>query len=93
LEGLTGYDRGCDYAYLRPDGKECNQSEAWVSGKGLKKGYSNGYVERQRKRSYGEKYRTLDEYKKDNNVLFIYANEINDGERAGEVPEEGYVWV
>ena len=38
LHQLTGYDRGCHFSYIRPDGTECDESEAFVSGKGIKKG-------------------------------------------------------
>lgn len=40
-----------------------------------------------------EKYQTLDEYKKDPNVLFIYAADIKPEERKGELRREGYVWA
>jgi hypothetical protein len=50
-----------------------------------------GYVEKHG-RSYIP-YRTLIEYKKDSEVLFITDAEIKKSERTGDVPQEGYVWV
>ena len=37
-------------------------------------------------------FKTLDDYKENKDVYMIYASEIDDEERLGEVPEEGYVW-
>ena len=41
LEQVTAFNRGCDYAYFRPDGKECSQNEGWVPGKGKPEGYTS----------------------------------------------------
>jgi hypothetical protein len=49
------------------------------------------YVERQ-----GESWRpylTLEEYLKSDLAHFVYAAEVRDSERVGEVPSQGYVWV
>ena len=51
------------------------------------------YVDKPDKSSTWNKYRTLDEYKKDPSVLFIGKQEIKPEQRTGEVPDEGYVWV
>jgi hypothetical protein len=93
LEEASAYDRGCDYGYFRPDGTECKEDEAWISGKGLTKGYSEGYVERGGGKLQFHKYQTLKQYKKSKDVLFIYADEIKSEERKGEIPKQGYVWV
>ena len=50
LEQATAYHRGCDFAYFRPDGTECEQGEAWKAGVGQVKGYTSRYVERQEPR-------------------------------------------
>ena len=51
------------------------------------------YVEEIDSKYSWKEYRTLDEYKKDNRVLFIHASEIKDNERIGYVPTQGYVWM
>ena len=38
-------------------------------------------------------YMTLDEYKEQPDTLFIYADEITDDERSGDLPRQGYVWI
>ena len=94
LEDATGYERGCDNVYFRPDGTECPQDEAWKSGKGMTDGYSNGYAERAStgKFSFGKKYVTLDSYIRESRALFINVDEITDDEQKGTVPDQGYVW-
>lgn len=37
--------------------------------------------------------RTMEEYRKDKDTLFIDAKDIKPEERKGDVPEEGYVWA
>lgn len=54
----------------------------WIDGK---------YVEIQRD-SYNE-HKTVEEYVQDPEVLVIPADEIDDDERTGYVPDEGYMWV
>lgn len=44
-------------------------------------------------RGNAAKYRTLEEYMKDPEVLFIPATHIKPEERKGDVPTQGYVWV
>jgi hypothetical protein len=94
LEDLTGYHRGCDYAYInKKTGKEIPESEAFISGKGVKRGYIGRYVERPNEKYTFKSYVTLEDYEKQPDVLVIRAAEIKASEREGEVPDEGYVWV
>jgi len=84
LEQLTGYHRGCAAVYTL-NGDEI---EKWQSGAESK------YVERaESKGLYPNKYVTLEEYVKDESVCVIYAKDILPGERNGELPEQGYVWM
>lgn len=72
LAQITAFDRGCEYAYFRPDGTECPKGEAWEPAKGKIKGYSSRYVER----PCGDRWRPyipLDEYLSKDTVLVIYA--------------------
>ena len=104
LEKASGFHRNCAYAYLDANGVEVPESEAWVRGKGVKDGYTSGYVER-RNSSIDKYYRTveeakkakpyltLDQYRTLKSVLIIPDDEIKPEERTGEVPEQGYVWV
>lgn len=94
LESASGYDRGCAFAYFRPDGTECEQDEACVKSKGMKKGYTTGYAERpdEPERSY-RPYITVAEYLAKGEALVIRADEIKPDERIGDVPRQGYVWV
>ncbi len=36
---------------------------------------------------------TLDDYKKRDDIHFIYAADVSDKERSGDIPNQGYVWV
>lgn len=94
LEQATGYERGCDGAYITPDGKEHTEAEAWVSGKGIViPGAKFQYVERPSKRQFSwKKYQTLADYIANGKVLIVRADEILDEQRKGELQEEGYVW-
>ena len=40
-----------------------------------------------------ERYMTVTDYFKSENVLVVYAEDITDAERQGTVPQSGYVWV
>jgi hypothetical protein len=93
LEQITGYQRGCDFAYFK-NGKEVTENEAWKIGKGLLKGCESRYVERESpsKMSFN-KFMSIEQYAKQKDVLIIYAKDINDEERKGHVPDQGYVWV
>jgi hypothetical protein len=95
LAQATAYERGCHYAYVhKKTGKEIPQSEGFISGEGVKRGYEGKYVERASDRSWGPGYQTLEEFlssRKD--VLVIYEKDIKPEERVGEIPAQGYVWV
>lgn len=91
LSQATAFHRGCDYAYFRPDGSECDRDEGFIIGKGMPDGYSAKYVERKGSNAYRE-YQTLSEYEAIGDMLVIRSNEIKDSERKGTVPEQGYVW-
>lgn len=73
-----------DLAQLTGYHRGCDIDE--VSGKYIEKHKTKGLVTMSR-------YCTLEEYKKAEGVLFIHANEIEDRERIGEVPRQGYVWA
>lgn len=106
LEQVSAHERNCDYAYFNPKGEEVSQDKAWVRGEGTVEGHTSRYVERQEQSnmrirekcgtsdndSWGL-YKTLEEYLKKPDVLVIYAKDIKDKERKGDVPEEGYVWA
>ena len=92
LEQITGYDRGCAFVYFRPDGTECPENEGWERGVGTREGYSSGYVERQGNGVMTGNYIDLEGYIALENVLVIWASEIEEEERVGHVPEQGYVW-
>lgn len=51
------------------------------------------YIEKQSKSAWCEKYKTVSEYAKEKAVLIISHEEINDSDRIGEVPVEGYVYI
>ena len=42
---------------------------------------------------YGQTYLTLEDYKKEKDVLFISSEEIKEQEKHANVPGQGYVWV
>jgi len=105
LEQGTAHERNCEYVYFDPKGNECERNEAWVSGKGMRKGYHSGYVERQDQRkieiredcdipedSQWGLYVSLSEYLKKEDTLLIRKEDIKPEEREGSVPEQGYVW-
>lgn len=95
---LTGYHRGCLNVTIDSDGKRYTNKEikydkeqGWVV-KASGKPVAHVYVDEPAKERY-RKYITLDEYVLKEDVLVIYAKDIKDEERVGEVPEQGYVWV
>jgi len=93
LEDATAFDRGCAYAWFRPDGTECPEEEAWVRGKGMLEGYTQSYVERPAPQPFSfHQFISLEDYLQTPEVLVIRANEIQPKERTGEVPVQGYVW-
>lgn len=81
LNQLTGYHRGCDYVYKRPDGSVCSHNEAWQHGEGLKEGYWHGYIEEQSKERSYKKYQTIEDYINEPKVLVIFKHEIEEAER------------
>jgi hypothetical protein len=44
-------------------------------------------------KKYGTVYRTLEEYLKDDSVMFIFAASIKPEERQGEIHRSGFIWV
>lgn len=40
-----------------------------------------------------EQYRTVDQYLKEDGILVIRAEDIQDSERVGSIPAQGYVWM
>lgn len=93
LGQLTGFHRGCDYAYFDSKGREVSDGKGFVIGKGIRRGYTAKYVERPSKKySLGNNFMSLGEYLNKKNVLVIHADEIGDSERRGDVPKQGYVW-
>ena len=93
LEDATGFDRGCRFAWFRPDGSECPKDEAWIPGKGPIDGYRSRYVEEGGGEfSFNRDYQSLSEYLERPEILVIYANQIKPEERTGTVPIQGYVW-
>lgn len=50
------------------------------------------HVERPSKDSW-RKYVTLEDYIKNNDVCVIRADQIKAGEREGDLPQQGYVWM
>lgn len=85
LEQLSAFHRGCDGSYVNEKGEKVSEEEAWVFRGGVKPGYSYKYFETSNSIP-------LEKYLKQNEVLVIYDIDINDNERVGEVPEQGYVW-
>lgn len=92
LEDASGFHRGCEYVYFRPDGTECPESEGWVMGKGTPKGYTSMYVERPSTKYSMNTYMTIEEYVASGQAHVIRAKSIKPKERKGTLPEEGYVW-
>lgn len=90
----SAYHRNCDSAYFDPHGNECDESEAWVRGKGMKEGYSHGYIERSRRpESKYTQHVSVEDYLKQDGVLLIRADEIKPEERTADIPAQGYVWI
>lgn len=55
---------------------------------------TKGYIEGPSTKAYAfHKYRTVEEYSKDESILVITASNIKDSERTGEPPIQGYVWA
>lgn len=88
----TAYNRRCRYAYFK-DGVEVPQAEAWISGKGLQDGCIGQYIEEASTRYDNAEFIPLDEYLKSEYVHVIYAKDIKEEERKGDIPSQGYVWI
>jgi hypothetical protein len=67
-----------EHYYLEPDEHEEAESRGY--------GISASFLSR-------GPYRTVEEYVTDPAVLVVPADEIKDSERAGDVPDAGFVWV
>ena len=95
LERLSGYHRNCATGFFRPDGTECDPSEAQTGGRysRLKGGYTRGYVERRDEEHTWKTYLNLEDYLRSPEVLVIRAADIKPEERVGSLPRQGYVWV
>lgn len=108
FEQASAYHRNCASGYFyEDDGSEAPDSGS-VFDKSIQKWVHDGrpivfkYVDEPsyRKTKYGrskayceEEYLTVDEYKARDDVCVIYADDIEDHERAADVPEQGFVWV
>lgn len=102
LQRLTAFHRNCQHGWLRPDGsefigdpRELVEPDALVTYKPVyAAGWSETYFERpDPERLWAGEYLTLEAYLAQPDVLVIRADEIKADERAGSVPEQGYVWV
>ena len=91
---LTGYHRGCDSGYVLEDGSVVGHDEFYKASFPRRRELNAmfRYFERPSAR-WKREYQTVDEYKANDNVLVINADDILDRERHGAVPEQGYVWV
>lgn len=95
LEQLTGYHRQCNS--IKPkkkgglwDNNDPNLKNLYLEdGEEPPKGYS---IDKAYKWS-NKKYQTLKEYVKNDDVHVIYEHQIEDHERKGDLPQQGYVWV
>ena len=67
-----------------------SESESLAQATGHQRGCRALETPRNENGRYG--YQTLDEYRKNTYVLFIYDKDIKPEERTGEVPEQGYIW-
>lgn len=91
LSESTAYHRNCADTFFDSNGNEVSREEAWVFGTGLKKGYSNKYVERPRVENVD--CIPLENYLTNKEILVIRADEIMEQERHAEIPQEGWVWI
>jgi len=98
LEEATGYDRGCDYEYMTPDGEIKSRNErqkAVFGGNNEWKTWKGHYVERERKDhlSFNPFTTPSDYLASHKDVLIIRTNKIKLEERQGQLKRSGYVWV
>lgn len=95
LAQATAFERGCDYAYVLPDGTE-KTDEDWQSlplDQRRELGQHGRYIERKSRRFAFHEYQTLEDYMKRADVHFIPASHVEPYEKTGDVPAEGFVWV
>ena len=90
LAQVTAFERNCDYAYFNAKGKEVPEKEAFVRGKGMKEGYTDGYLERPRHQDIP--IISLEDFLAESDVVVIYATDIKPAERNVKIPQQGYVW-
>jgi hypothetical protein len=88
LEIASAYHRGCRYAYFNAKGKEITPERKYSVPKGTK----GRYVDEPDTEGFND-YQPLAEYIQQPDVLVIYAKDIKEGERVGELPEQGWVYV
>jgi len=82
----------CGPDYSISESKTLKQASAFQRGCKTKKDRS-GYLEKPDTHdNICGKYRAIEQYSKEPDVLIIYAKDIKPSDRKGEVPEQGYVW-
>jgi len=86
LGQITGYDRGCRNIFKKVNGKYTNQKYIEASAR-VPKGYKTDSL------SSFNKYQSLKQYMKNQDVLFISKKDVKEDEKHGELPLQGYVWV
>jgi len=95
---ISGYHRGCQTLVHKT--YRSGQNKGLV--KPIPKSMQRYYEEREKppkgwefdtKRIFNNKYKTVLAYKRQKDVLVLSRHKIKSSERAGEVPNEGYVWV
>ena len=91
LLALTAYQRGCRSAYFK-DGVELSESESTWDIRKNDSSITWSYIEEAETTKYSKTYIALEDYMKSDDTCFIFANEIKDEERIGDVPEQGYIW-
>lgn len=79
------------------DDYSIGESETLAEASGYDRGcrydkMQKGYVDEPDTERWARKYVTVEEYAKRKDVLIIPASNIKDGERVGQVPEQGYIW-
>jgi hypothetical protein len=85
FKNLTAWDRGCAWYEPNPDSDYRGQyfeldddiPEGWTKTRSI----------------WNNEYLTVEEFMKQDDILVIPASEIEDDERTGDVPLEGYVWM
>lgn len=95
LAQATAFERGCDYAYVMPDGTEKTDDDwgALPLDKRIELNAHGRYLERKSRRFAFREYQTLEDYMKRTDVHFVPAAHIEPREKQGTIPPEGFVWV